>query len=139
MISYQRLKPGLSHVYFPFYLSLLPVAHLRAMIYVVLDDIIPEAQTWFVTCLFSIYLSLLPVAHLSNAPWRRLVVMEDSARIEDETTESSTWFFNLLGVSHCHMGAWFKVSSEGKLVTVRLASLGIKPTTLSFQVRCSTN
>ena len=46
----------------------------------------------------SVYLSLLPVAHLSDAPRRRLVVTGDSARIQDETTENSTWFFNVLGV-----------------------------------------
>ena len=47
---------------------------------------------------FSVYLSSLPVAHLSDAPRRRLVVTGDSARIQDETTESSAWFFNVLGV-----------------------------------------
>ena len=45
-----------------------------------------------------VYLSLLPVAHLSDAPRRRLVVMGDSARIQDEITENSAWFFNVLGV-----------------------------------------
>ena len=38
----------------------------------------------------SVYLSSLRVSHLSDAPKRRLVVMRDSARIQDETTESST-------------------------------------------------
>ena len=38
------------------------------------------------------------VAHLSDAPRRRLVVTGNSARIQDETTESSAWFFNVLGV-----------------------------------------
>ena len=28
----------------------------------------------------------------------RLVITENSARIQDETTESSAWFFNVLGV-----------------------------------------
>ena len=46
----------------------------------------------------SVYLSSLPVAHLSDAPRRRLVVTGGSARIQNETTESSTWFFNMLGV-----------------------------------------
>ena len=46
----------------------------------------------------SVYLSSLPVAHLSDAPRRRLVVTGDSARIQDETTESSTLVFNVLGV-----------------------------------------
>ena len=44
------------------------------------------------------YLSSLPVAHLSDAPRRRLVVTGDSTRIQDKTTESSAWFFNVLGV-----------------------------------------
>ena len=46
----------------------------------------------------SVYLSSLPVAHLSDAPRRWLVVTGDSARIQDETTENSAWFFNVLGV-----------------------------------------
>ena len=37
----------------------------------------------------------LPVAHLSDGPRRRLVVMGDSARIQDETTENSAWLFAL--------------------------------------------
>ena len=41
----------------------------------------------------SVYLSLLTVACLSDAPRRRLVVMGDSARIQDEPTESSARFF----------------------------------------------
>ena len=45
-----------------------------------------------------VYLSSLPVAHLSDAPRGRLVVTGDSARIQDETTENSVWFFNVLGV-----------------------------------------
>ena len=48
--------------------------------------------------IISVYLSSLPVAYLSNAPRRRLVVTGDSARIQDETTENSAWFFNVLGV-----------------------------------------
>ena len=47
--------------------------------------------------IISVYLSSLPVAHLSDAPRRRLVVTGDSARIQDETTENSAWFFNVLG------------------------------------------
>ena len=46
----------------------------------------------------SVHLSSLPVAHLSDAPRRRLVVTGDSARIQDEITENSAWFFNVLGV-----------------------------------------
>ena len=64
----------------------------------------------------SVYLPLLPVAHLSDAPRRRLVITEDSARIQDETTENSIWFFNVLGVKHRHMGPRFNVSSERQLV-----------------------
>ena len=41
----------------------------------------------------SVYLSSLPVAHLSDAPIRLLVVTGESARIQDETTESSAWLF----------------------------------------------
>ena len=48
--------------------------------------------------IISVYLSSLPVAHLSDASRRRLVVTGDSARIQDETTENSAWFFNVLGV-----------------------------------------
>ena len=46
----------------------------------------------------SIYLPSLPVAHLSDAPRRRLVVTGDNTRIQDETTESSAWSFNVLGL-----------------------------------------
>ena len=45
-----------------------------------------------------VHLSSLPVAHLGDAPGRRLVVTGDSARIQDETTERSAWFLNVLGV-----------------------------------------
>ena len=77
-------------------------------------------------CLFvSIYHWLLPVAHLSDAPRRWLVVTGDSSRIQDKTTEISTWFFN--------MGPRFKASSKRQLVIFRLTSLGIEPTTSSFQ------
>ena len=64
----------------------------------------------------SIYLSSLPVAHLSDAPRRRLAVTGDSARIQDETTENSAWFFNVLGVYHRHTGPRFNVSSERQLI-----------------------
>ena len=46
----------------------------------------------------SVYLSWLLVAHLSEAPRRRLVVTVDSARIQEETTDDSAWFYNVLGV-----------------------------------------
>ena len=57
----------------------------------------------------SVYLSLLPVAHLSGAPRRRLVVTGDSARVQDETTESSTYLFNVLGVYQRHTGPQFSL------------------------------
>ena len=60
-----------------------------------LGMIFTELICWLVIC---VYLSSLPVAHLSDAPRRRLVVTGDSARIQDETTENSAWFFNVLGV-----------------------------------------
>ena len=40
----------------------------------------------------------------------------DSARIQDETTENSAWFFNVLGVQHRHTGPRFNVSSERQLI-----------------------
>ena len=54
----------------------------------------------------SVCLSSLPVAHLSDAPFppppppppKTVIVTGDSAKIHDETTESSAWFFNELGV-----------------------------------------
>ena len=58
------------------------------------------------------YLLSLPVAHLSDTPRRQLVVTGDSARIQDEITENSTWFFNVLSVEHHHTGPRFDVSSE---------------------------
>ena len=70
-------------------------------------------DSWLV---ISVYLSSLPVAHLSASPKRRLVVTGDSARIQDETTENSTWFFNLLGVQHRHTGPRVNVSSERLLL-----------------------
>ena len=60
----------------------------------------------------SVYLSSLPVAHLSDAPRLQLVVTGDSARIQDETTENSAWFFNALGVWQRHMEPRLNVSSE---------------------------
>ena len=66
--------------------------------------------------IISINLSSLLVAHLSNAPRRLLVVTGDSARIQDETTENSAWFFNVLGIWHHHTGPRFKVSSERQLI-----------------------
>ena len=48
--------------------------------------------------IFPVYSSSLPVAHLSYAPRRRLVVTGDSAKIQEETTENSAWFFNVLSI-----------------------------------------
>ena len=84
-----------------------------------------------------VYLSSVPVAHLSDTARRRLVVTGDCARIQDETTESSAWFFNVLGVKRRHMGPRFKVSSERQLRIVRLTGPEIEPTTSSFQVERS--
>ena len=69
---------------------------------------------------------------VSDAPSRRLVVTGYGARIQGKTTESSAWFFNMLGVSHRHTGLRFKVSSDRQLVIVTLTSPGIEPTTSSF-------
>ena len=61
--------------------------------------VVSSSLTRIPPCLvISVYLSSLPVAHLSDTPRRRLVVTADSARIQDETTENSAWFFNVLGV-----------------------------------------
>ena len=46
----------------------------------------------------SVDLLSLAVAHLTEAPRRQLVVTGDCARIQNKTTESSAWFFNVLGV-----------------------------------------
>ena len=54
---------------------------------------------WFVF----VYVSSLPVAHLSVAP-RRQIFTGDSARIQDEITENSAWFFNVLGLWRHHTG-----------------------------------
>ena len=89
--------------------------------------ILPMLCTLFV----SVYLSSLPVAHLINAPRIWLVVTGNGAKVQDETTESSAWFFNALGVLHRDSGHRFKVSSERLLVNVRLTSPGIEPTTSS--------
>ena len=93
----------------------------------------------FVHCnlIIFVYISSLPVAHLSDVPRRRLVVTGDSARIQDETTENSAWFFSVLGVQHRLSGPRFKVSFERQLIIFRLTSPGIEPTTSSFQVERS--
>ena len=55
-------------------------------------------------------------------PQKTVSVYGDCARIQDETTESSAWFLNVLGVYHRHMGPRFKVSSKKQLVIVKLAT-----------------
>ena len=65
------------------------------------------------------------------------VITGGSAVIQDETTESFAWFFNVLGVQHRHTGPRFGVSSERQLIIVILTSPGIEPTTSSFQVERS--
>ena len=93
-------------------------------------DIIGWQQV--VWLLISVYLhvSSLPVAHLSDAPTRRLLVTGDSARIQDETTESSAWFFNQIG----HTEPRCNVSTERQLI-IRLTSPGIEPTNLECSCR----
>ena len=54
-----------------------------------------ELRYGYSVCLFiSVYLSSLPVSHQSDAPRNRLVVTEDSARLQNESTQSPAWFFN---------------------------------------------
>ena len=62
--------------------------------------------------LLSILFAYFP---LSDGPRRRLAVIVDSARKQDETTESSALFFNEMGVQHHHTGPRFKVTSERQL------------------------
>ena len=52
-------------------------------------------------------------------PRRRLFVKGDSARIQNETAESSAWFFSMCDVSNRHMGSRFKISPERRFVIVR--------------------
>ena len=73
----------------------------------------PSEQGSYITVRYTI-------PDLSDAPRRLLVVTGDSARIQDETTES--WFFNVLNVLHRQTGPQFKVSSERRLIIVRLTS-----------------
>ena len=64
----------------------------------IVDLFIISIGKFTIDLIISVYLSSLPVAHLSDSPRRRLVVTGDSARIQDETTENSAWFFNVLGI-----------------------------------------
>ena len=68
------------------------------------------------------------MAHLGDALRRWLVVTGDSARIQDEqeeTAESSAWFFNVLGVEHRHTGPRCNVSSE-RLSLILVGQPGIR-------------
>ena len=69
---------------------------MRAVTFVLPDEMVDVSIAGYLVIF--VYLSSLLVAHLSDAPRRRLVVTGDSARIQDETTENSAWFFNVLGV-----------------------------------------
>ena len=62
------------------------------------------------------YFHLFIVA--TEAPRRRLVVTGDSARIEEKTTESSTCFFNILGLKHRYTGPRFNVAFERQSVVL---------------------
>ena len=80
-----------------------PVAHLSdapQKTGILLRGIVQEYKTkLLISLIVFVYLSsFIPVALWSDAPRRRLVVTGDSARIHDEITESSAWFFNALGV-----------------------------------------
>ena len=89
------------------------------------NDSFSSLTSMFHFCLvISIYVSSLPVAHLSDTLKGQLVVTGDSARIQDETTESFAWFFNYLGVKLRHMGPRFDVSSE-RLFVILDCKLGI--------------
>ena len=93
-----------------------------------------EWPSWFV-CLFPFICRRYRLPNPSDAPRRRLVVTWNSAKTQDETTESSAWFFNMLGVQQRHTGSRLKVSPERQ--SVILTSPGIEPTYSSFQVERS--
>ena len=95
----------------------------------------PFSPHFFSCLIISVYLSSLPVAHLSGAPRRRLVVTGDSARIQDETTASSAWFFDVFGVQHRHRVPRFNVSS-GRPLVILVGQPGIEPTTYSDPKHC---
>ena len=57
-------------------------------------DYIQKGMCTLFDLIIFVYLLSLLVAHLSDAHRRWLVVTGDSARIQDETTENSAWFFN---------------------------------------------
>ena len=58
-----------------------------------------QGMVWFYYfCLFIVATGCPSERHPPPPLQRRLVVTGDSARIQVETTESSAWFFNVLGV-----------------------------------------
>ena len=82
--------------------------------------------------LYTIHIRLPDIylfVYLSDAPRRRLVVTGDSAMIQDKLTESSAWFFNVLGVYHRHTGPRFNVSS-GRLLVILVGQSYALPTEL---------
>ena len=69
---------------------------IRAVTFVLPDEMADVSIAGFID-----YFRLFIVATgcpSERRPRRRLVVTGDSARIQDETTENSAWFFNMLGV-----------------------------------------
>ena len=63
-----------------------------------------------------------------------IVVKGDSARRQNEISESSAWLFSVLGVKHRHTGSHFKVSSELETISnCKVTRPGIEPTTASFK------
>ena len=83
-----------------------------------------ETVTKLLVLVISVNLSSLPVAHLRDDPRGRLVVTWNGARIQDETTESSTLYFNVLGEKHRHTELRFIVSSE-RLLEILVGQSGI--------------
>ena len=60
-----------------------------------------QGKGWQKVAFFYCYIRLFIVATgcpSQRRPRRWLAVTGDSARIQDETTENSAWFFNVLGV-----------------------------------------
>ena len=72
-----------------------PSATLLKTTYILWLISVPNLKNLMV---ISVYLLSLLVAHMSDVPGRWLVVTGDSARIQYEITQSSAWFFNVLGV-----------------------------------------
>ena len=72
----------------------------------------------------------------TDASRGQLVVTGDSARIQDETTQSSPWFFYVLGIQHRHTGPRFKVSFERQLVIFSWPAGVFEATTCSDPKHC---